>query len=167
MTSCTIQENFYHLVDHGTDQLKGDEILLLNLQSEASDFVRFNRSKVRQPGTVQQSVLSCRLIDGKKHCSIEQTLTGDADLDRAIVEQTIVDLRAKMEHIPEDPHLLFNTTPMSTEHSAGAQNFNSKEMVEDITAAAQGVDLVGILASGSIHRGFGNSLGQKNWFSTN
>ena len=41
------------------------EIYICRFDAEVSDFVRMNRGKVRQPGTVSQSYLALRLIRGQ------------------------------------------------------------------------------------------------------
>ena len=44
--------------------LSPGEIHICRFDAEVSDFVRMNRGKVRQPGTVSQCYLSLRLIHG-------------------------------------------------------------------------------------------------------
>ena len=52
--SRSMHEYFYTLADAITALLKGDEIYTCTFRGEDSDFVRFNRSAVRQAGTVAQ-----------------------------------------------------------------------------------------------------------------
>ena len=59
------------------------EIHLCRFDAEVSDFVRMNRGKVRQPGSVSQRYLSLRLIRGKRHAERSLTVTGDLAQDRA------------------------------------------------------------------------------------
>jgi hypothetical protein len=49
-----MHEYFYTLADTITTLLKGDEIYTCTFRGEDSEFVRFNRSAVRQAGTVAQ-----------------------------------------------------------------------------------------------------------------
>ena len=45
--------------------LEGGEIYLCRLGAERSDFVRFNRGRIRQPGSVQQCYL--RTLQRRRH----------------------------------------------------------------------------------------------------
>ena len=47
--------------------LAAGERFTATLDAEDTDFVRLNRGKVRQPGTVSQRYMSVRLIDGSRH----------------------------------------------------------------------------------------------------
>ncbi len=49
--------------------LAAGETSLAWFSAETSDFVRMNRGKVRQPGTVVQRYLDVELIRGAKHAS--------------------------------------------------------------------------------------------------
>ena len=66
--------------------------------------------------------------------------------------------------LPEDPHLLYATEVISTEDIQENALPDSSDTVRDIIGAADGLDLVGFLASGTLYRGFANSLGQRNWY---
>jgi len=65
--------------------------------------------------------------------------------------------------VTEDPHLLLPTTIVSTRAERGAPLPPSQAIVERVLAAADGHDIVGLLASGPVYRGFANSEGQRNW----
>ena len=61
-----MQTYFNGIADFLTSQLSGDEVLTMGFNGEDSDFVRFNHSKVRQPGHVQQRHLELDLISGSR-----------------------------------------------------------------------------------------------------
>ena len=52
------------------------------LDAEVSDFVRMNRGKIRQPGTVEQRYVRLHLIVGRKHAQHCMTVCGDLARDR-------------------------------------------------------------------------------------
>src|SRR5450432_2072655 len=83
------------------------EIYLCRFDAEVSDFVRMNRGKVRQPGTVSQRYLSLRLIRGKRHAEQLLTVSGDLARDRVEIEAALAALRGALDDIPDDPHLDF------------------------------------------------------------
>lgn len=133
------------------------------LAAESSDFVRFNRSAIRQSGHVRQIMLRLDLMHERRHAGCELALSGRLEQDRAALEGAIARLRHRIAGLPEDPHLLVSTEVRSTRHVVPSRLPETGGMVEDILAAAQGTDMVGFLASGPVYRGFANSLGQRNW----
>lgn len=133
------------------------------LAGESSDFIRFNHGKVRQAGQVRQCYLSLQLVLGRKQVTQTVTLSHVADEDRASLLGVLAELRAALADVADDPYLLLNTAPQSTEHAEANRLPPAETMVADIVAAAAGADLVGILAAGPVYKGFANSLGQRNW----
>lgn len=161
-----MQEYFHQLADFLNACLRAPEQAKCWLEAEESDFVRFNRSAVRQPGHVQQIVLTVDLMHGLKHAAGTMTLGGDIGSDRLAVDRMLNHLRAQLAHLPEDPHLLFSTEVHSTEHVQASRLPTTSRMVEEVLEAAKGLDLVGFLAAGPVYRGFANSFGQRNWHET-
>jgi len=139
------------------------EMYTCRLDAEISDFVRLNRGKVRQPGTVTQCYLRLHLIDGRKHAEQCLTLSGDLAQDRAPIASALSALRDTIAALPEDPHLNFATDVRTSRVTRSTPLPVAEEVVETVLAAADGLDLVGIYAGGPVYRGFANSLGQRNW----
>ena len=162
-----MQDYFSQLADYLGSLLHGDEIYTCSFEAEDSDFVRLNKSAVRQAGTVTQRALSCDLISGLRHAAGEIALSGDLTLDRPRLASLIDQLRQQLPYLPEDPHLLYATEVQSSEH-IGENHLpeDSGAIVAAVLDAGTGQDLVGIYAAGGIYSGFANSFGQRNWFST-
>ncbi|MGA8034229.1 MAG: metallopeptidase TldD-related protein, partial [Casimicrobiaceae bacterium] len=131
--------------------------------AERSDFVRMNRGKVRQPGRVVQRYLDIRLIRGARHARHSLSLTGDLGADARTIQNAIAGLRSALPELADDPHLLLPSTVASGSVTRGGELPAAEAMVETILGAAQGHDLVGLLAAGPVYRGFCNSEGQRNW----
>jgi predicted Zn-dependent protease len=146
--------------------LRGAEVLTLFVEAEQSDFVRFNEAKVRQAGTVTQGLLLLDLIDGLRHAPGRYTLSGSLDEDVARGVALLDTLRQTLPFLPEDPHLLYATEVQSTERFATSELPDASDMVDSVMTSGEGLDVVGILASGTVFRGFANSLGQFNWFAS-
>ena len=161
-----MREAFYELVDALTGQLKGQEVLLARFSGERSDFVRFNHSLIRQGGHVEQRRVELELIDGRRHVSGTCTLSGVADEDGVRGRNMLDGLRDCVASVPEDPYLLYNMEPANTAQVGQNRLAEGGSMVEAVLGAGEGLDLVGILAAGGVYAGFGNSLGQRNWFAT-
>lgn len=162
-----MRAQFDTLVQGLFDGLTGDEVLLAGFTGEDTDFVRLNHGKVRQPGSVRQAELSLDLIVGARHAKGSFTLSGDAAEDGARAARLLGTLRERVPVLAEDPHLLINTDVTNTERVDSSALPDSADAIEAALTAADGTDLVGIWASGAVHRGFANSLGQRNWFSAN
>lgn len=136
------------------------------LAAEASDFVRFNRSAIRQPGHVRQIYLSVNLFQGKRHAEMTMALSGRIESDRFLLDRMMAALRSQLPGLPEDPHLLRATDVHSTDHVVAPRLPETVSLVEEVLDAARGHDLVGILAAGPVYRGYANSYGQRNWHET-
>lgn len=161
-----MQEYFHKITDHVTSLLQGEEVATMTFDGEESDFIRFNHNAVRQSGTVRTHDLSVDLVRGAKHAEEATALSGILPEDQGRVATMLEGLRGRLEHLPDDPHLLYATDVQSTERIGENKLGAAEEALRAILAAGQGNDLVGIYAQGPIYRGFANSLGQRNWFST-
>src|SRR2546428_6114543 len=107
--SRSMQDYFYTLADAITALLKGDEVYTCTSRGEDSDFARFNRSAVRQAGTVAQRFVNLDLIQGQRHAAADVALAGDLEEDRGRLAQPVAALREQLPYLPEDPHLLYAT----------------------------------------------------------
>jgi len=161
-----MQERFYEISDHIVARLKGDEVVILTFDGEESDFVRFNHNAVRQAGSVTQADLGIDLIRGQRHAEARLALTGERQGDRTRADALVAELRAQLDFVPEDPHLLYATEVQSTEKIGANELAPADQALGAILAGGEGYDSVGIHAQGPIYRGFANSLGQRNWLST-
>ncbi len=157
---------FDDLVTTATAGLTGDEVLLTSIDTEATDFVRFNNAKVRQAGNVRQATLSLDLIEGKRHTQATVELSGERGLDDARVAGVVEHLRAQRAVVPEDPHLIINTEPTETSQIGTDELPDRDDTVAAIVDGAGDRDLVGVYTAGPTASGFANSLGQRNWFQT-
>ncbi len=157
------QQYFDELVSWAVARLRGDEVLLVTMDGEATDFIRFNGGDVRQAGSVRQSVLHLDLIEGSRHARMALTLSRDPGIDSGRVSDALTSLREQRRLVPEDPFLLYNTEPAFSETVRANELPDPTEILADIRSAAGSTDLVGIYTAGDSFTGFGNSLGQRNW----
>ena len=131
--------------------------------AEESDFVRMNRGRVRQPGTVTQRSLRIQLIRGARHASHRLSLTSVIETDRRAIRHAIDALRVALPDLADDPHLLLPDRIASTRAVHASALPSSEAIVDEVLGAAAGTDLVGLLAAGPLYRGFANAEGQRNW----
>ncbi|NND74683.1 MAG: hypothetical protein HKN44_06710 [Ilumatobacter sp.] len=159
-----MQAYFDELVSSATGTLVGDEVLLANITGERTDFIRLNNGDVRQAGSVDQQTVTVDLIEGRRHVGGSINLTGERAVDDARLSALLGQLREQRRLVADDPYLLYNTDPRSTERIETGEVPDAATALADIRAAGDGRDLVGIYASGDTFSGFANSLGQRNWF---
>lgn len=146
--------------------LAAGERFSATFDAEETDFVRMNRGKVRQPGSVAQRYLSIRLVNGARHAEHTLSLTGDLAVDGAAVRDAIASLRAALPELADDPLLLLPSAVHSSRSVRDTPLPPAEAIVDVVLRAADGLDLVGILAAGPVWRGFANSEGQRNWHAT-
>jgi predicted Zn-dependent protease len=139
------------------------ETYMASFSGESSDFVRFNRGKVRQPGNVVQRYVDIELIHGARHASHRLSLVGDLPADRERLRAAVEGLRAALPELDADPHLLIATDVVSSRAARGEQPPPAEDVIEAVLGVAHGTDLVGIYAGGPVCQGFANSFGQRNW----
>ncbi len=143
--------------------LAGGERYTASFDAEDTDFVRMNRGKVRQPGSVSQRYLTVRLIAGARHAQHTLSLTGDLATDGPAVRDAVTGLRAVLPELADDPLLLLPPDVQSTRSVKSTPLPPAERVIDEVLTAAAGLDLVGIYAGGPMWRGFANSEGQRNW----
>ena len=158
-----MQTYFYELADFIGSQIQANETYLAYLSAEDSNFVRFNQSLVRQAGSVKQIGLTLSLIARQRRAESRLTLSGQRDNDRSLLISALETLRRDLGELPEDPYLLYNQIPMSTERIGESSLPPDADMLEQVLSQGQGKDLVGLYAAGTVYKGFANSYGQRNW----
>ena len=138
-----------------------------SFDAEETDFVRMNRGKVRQPGSVAQRYLTIRLI--ARHAARGAHALADRRPRRG---------RPRGARRRRRPARRAARTRRRSAAAAAARRAveprpcaaaslpPSEAVIDEVLAAAAGLDLVGIYAAGPVWRGFANSEGQRNWHAT-
>jgi len=157
-----MKDHFFALAERLTRAMTGNEIVLCYLSAERSDFVRFNKSRVRQAGAVEQIYLSIRLVSGRRQASATITLS-NAPEDAELALATLTRLRETVSQLPDDPWLLIADKPVSTDTVRRGRLPAAGQMIDDVVRESKQVDLAGFHAAGVSYRAFANSLGQRNW----
>ncbi|HEX7156853.1 MAG TPA: metallopeptidase TldD-related protein, partial [Burkholderiaceae bacterium] len=106
---------------------------------------------------------SLTLIDGARHDRTTLSIGRDPAADRVAIVEAIGAMRRELPSLPPDPYLLYATSPSSSESQRPGRLPSPEQAIDAVVGAAGEADLVGILASGPVCRGFANSLGQRNW----
>jgi predicted Zn-dependent protease len=157
-----VKEQFFELSDRLARELHAGEVLLCNFSAERSDFVRLSKGRVRQAGSVEQRSLTVRLALGCRHAAASLALAGGSD-DLELARAALARLREVLADLPEDPWFSIAEHVQSTSSQRRGALAPAEAVVDQVVTAAQGRDLAGLYAAGTIYRGFANSLGQRNW----
>jgi len=154
---------WYDLADAITAKVRDGEVLTCCFRGEASEFVRLSGARIRQAGHVLQRTIELDLSAGLRHAGGTCTLSGRHETDLARLLELLATLRTARGHLVDDPHLHYATTVQHSKHLQADGLPPGPELAHDVATMAQGLDLVGILASGPVYTGFANSMGQRNW----
>jgi predicted Zn-dependent protease len=173
-TTQTLQRDFVDAVrlhfdavaDNVLGALQGDEAATLNLSAEETLFVRFNSNKVRQNTNVEQISMALQLQGAGRTAEMSRTLSGQVDNDRDAMLQLLAQCRAELAVLPPDPHQVPVENHGSSDETFRGQLLLPDAVVDAVVGPAQGCDMAGLYAAGSIIRANRNSKGQRHWFAT-
>jgi predicted Zn-dependent protease len=158
-----MKAHFFELADFVQALAGAGEVIASCFAAESSDFIRFNKSAVRQATTVRQVRWTLTLIHGGRRADATATLSGQVAADREQLKAMLASLREGIAQAPVDPYLLYPTEPVNTARESTGEIPDASVVIDAVLEAGRGLDLVGLYAGGPIHEGFANSLGQRNW----
>ena len=158
-----MKDYFQKISDKLFNSLEKHEILVLNFDAEKTDFVRFNHAKIRQAGNVNQATLTLNLIFKKKTLTSVIRLSTYFEKDSVLLIRTLYYLRREIPELPKDPYLMYEKNINSFEKNITGSKLDNYSITGNILDNCHALDMVGILSSGEIMKGFANSLGQFNW----
>ncbi len=161
-----MEKLFNTLAEKLINQLDVDEYLKISIDGEHSQFIRFNESKVRQSGIVEDVSLYMNIIKEGKTCSGSFTLTDDWVSNEKLALLELNRLRTEVINLPKDPYIVIPENMGSSREDNRGNLLAEEKVVSALSPAMQKVDLAGIWSSGKIFSGNINSAGQKHWFST-
>jgi predicted Zn-dependent protease len=161
-----LESTFDCLVTQLRSLLNAEESFKLRLSGEQSQFIRFNRAKVRQTGSVQDGSISLTLMQNGRTASQSFPFTGNWEIDWHSVKDALEDLRQEISQIPEDPYLVIPTGNATSRDVQVGKLLEPEAIVDAILPDVAGLDFTGIYGGGSIYRGYADSAGQKHWFAT-
>jgi predicted Zn-dependent protease len=162
----TVRAHFDAVADAILGTLVGDEAATLNLSAEETLFVRFNSNQVRQNTNVEQISIALQLQGAGRTAEMSRTLSGQVDTDRAAMLELLAQCRVELKVLPPDPHQVPMENHGSSDETFRGQLLAPEAVVDAIVGPAQGCDMAGLYAAGSIVRANRNSKNQRHWFAT-
>lgn len=161
-----IESGFNKLADYLVSSLNKDEHLTISLNSERSQFTRFNHAKVRQTGVVADGTMSLNLICNQREANAAFPFTGDWTVDSTRALDNLSYLRQEVAQIPENPYAVLPENKGSSREVYEGELLPAEQAIAALLEPTQGVDFIGFYAAGAIARANANSAGQKHWFAT-
>ena len=165
-----VRQHFDAVADAVLAALTADEAATLNLSAEETLFVRFNSNQVRQNTNVEQISMALQLQSNVKGegrtVEMSRTLSGQWDTDQAAMLALLAQCRAEIAVLPADPHQVPVENHGSSDETFSGQLLAADAVVDAVVGPAQGCDMAGLYAAGSIIRANRNSKGQRHWFAT-
>ncbi len=158
-----MRDYFEEIAAHLDTLARPGETIISALSAEESDFIRFNRSRVRQATAVRQAAWTITLVRGAKRLDSRVSVAGSLAADKPALSALVADLRDSLDGVPDDPFLLYETAAAKTEAERAGNLPQPAQVIDEVLAAGSGVDLVGFYACGPIWKGFASTLGVRHW----
>jgi predicted Zn-dependent protease len=136
------------------------------LRAERSDFVRFNRGRIRQAGTVEKASIELRLLREGRQAGATLTLSGDPAADASRLDAAFAMLRDDLASCDPDPWLVVSESPTQSRTVLAGDLPEADALCDAVLAAAGPSDLVGFYAGGPLACGYASSLGHLHWHET-
>lgn len=165
-TPDTLESTFNQLCDLLIEQLQPEEHLSLELDSERSQFIRFNNAKVRQTGLVADGMVKLTLMHRQRTAFASFPFTGEMTLDQQTALDHLHTLREDLPQLPEDPYLVLPQNRGSSREIYTGKLLSLENAAEALLSPAKGVDMTGLYTAGTVIRANANSAGQRHWFAT-
>jgi predicted Zn-dependent protease len=146
------------------DLCQTDEQFTLSLMAEQSQFCRFSRAKVRQTGQVLDATLNLTWMVGARSSYCEFPLSGDWEYDRALIVDSVADLRGDLKQLPDNPYLVKPEGNQSSKAIHKGKLLASDQVIYQVLSKVTDLDFVGIYSAGWSVRAYADSVGQFHWF---
>ncbi len=155
-------EPFEALSRFVTAAARPGETLFAELHAERADYLRLNRARVRQAGTVERAMVTLRLIDAGRQARIVCPLVGGRR-GRAGLDQALAQLRAALAQSDADPFLAWQTEPTHSHSVRGGSIASPEALIATITDAAGDADLIGFHAAGPVAAALVSNAGHRHY----
>tara|TARA_X000000368_G_scaffold414889_1_gene405572 strand:+ start:241 stop:1581 length:1341 start_codon:yes stop_codon:yes gene_type:complete len=144
--------------------LEEGEGLTIYMEGENSQYFRFNDSKIRQTGIIEDYNVTLSLYHGKKSLQATTTISSDIDYSVKNLISEINGLRAPLSLIPENNFTAFPEKFDSLEVYREGDLPDREEILDILMGIIDSNNLTGVWTSGKIFRASSTSKGTHHWF---
>ncbi|PSN17855.1 Zn-dependent protease [filamentous cyanobacterium CCP5] len=147
-------------------QILPQESALLQLGAETSQFIRFNRGRVRQSGQVSDGTLHLTLMAAGRGCDRSLPFTGDKAIDWPTLADALAEARAELPQLPPDPYQVVPQAGATSREQFPGQLLEATAAAEAVLSPLGDLDFAGLYAGGRSIRAYADSAGARHWFET-
>ncbi len=158
------KEIFQNICSQVFSSLKDNEQLTIYLEGENSQYFRFNDSKLRQSGIIEDYAVTISLYAGKKSLQSATTVSSDIESSVDNLKSEIDALRNPLSLIPENDLTSFPEKFDSLEMVSSGKLPDRNEILEALMGIINKDYLTGVWTSGKIFRACSTSDGTNHWF---
>ena len=158
------KEIFQNICSQVFSSLQDNEQLTIYLEGENSQYFRFNDSKLRQSGIIEDYAVTISLFSGKKSLQSATTVSSDIQSSVGNLKNEIQALRDPLSLIPENEFTSFPDNFDSIEIIKSGKLPARSEILEALMEIITKDYLTGVWTSGKIFRACSTSEGTNHWF---
>ena len=158
------KEIFQDICNQVFSCLNNNEQLTIYLEGENSQYFRFNDSKLRQSGIIEDYVVTISLFSGKKSLQAATTVSSDITSSVSNLKNEINALRDPLSLIPENELTSFPDNFESIELIKSGNLPPRSEILDALMDIITKDYLTGVWTSGKIFRACSTSEGTNHWF---
>ena len=144
--------------------LKEGEQLTIYMEGENSQYFRFNDSKIRQTGIIEDYKVTLSLFHGKKSLQATTTISSDINYSVKNLISEINGLREPLSLIPENSFTEFPEKFNSCDMHRVGQLPDREDILDSLMDIIREDNLTGVWTSGKIFRASSTSEGTNHWF---
>ncbi|OYD94467.1 Zn-dependent protease [Nostoc sp. 'Peltigera membranacea cyanobiont' 210A] len=162
----TLEVSFNRLIENLLLKKLENEQFTVRLSSEISQFTRFNHAKVRQTGCVADGWIELTLMKEQRNSVRQFPFTGNWEIDWQLAYTALQELRDELILLPIDPYLVLPSGNNISREIHSGNLLAAEAVVPTVLELVAELDFTGIYAGGLVVKAYGDSNGQKHWFST-
>ncbi|MFN7518664.1 MAG: TldD/PmbA family protein [Dolichospermum sp.] len=162
----TLEKTFNQLLETLLLKKAEHEHFTIRLSSESSQFTRFNSAKVRQTGYVDDGSIQLTLMANQRSSFRQFPWTNNWEIDWELADTALQELRDELPLLPIDPYLVLPSGNNTSREVNIGKLLTPEILVPRILETVNNLDFTGMYAGGIVIRGYGDSSGQKHWFTT-
>ncbi|MEH1946141.1 MAG: TldD/PmbA family protein [Nostoc sp.] len=161
-----LEVSFNRLIETLLIKKAENEQFTVRLSSEISQFTRFNHAKVRQTGCVADGWIELTLMQDQRNSVRQFPFTGNWEVDWQLAYTGLQELRDELILLPIDPYLVLPSGNNTSREIHSGNLLAAEAVVPTVLELVAELDFTGIYAGGVVIKAYGDSNGQKHWFST-
>ncbi|RAM48717.1 MAG: TldD/PmbA family protein [Hapalosiphonaceae cyanobacterium JJU2] len=161
-----LEVSFNQLIDTLLLKKAATEEFTVRLNSERSQFTRFNHAKVRQTGLVADGWIDLTLIQEQRSSFRQIPFTGNWEIDWEVTYQALQELRVELPFLLLDPYLVLPSGTNTSREVYSGNLLTEEAVVSNVLESVTELDFTGLYAGGFVVNAYADSQGQKHWFAT-